>query len=288
MASYRPGSARTFFLNFIIRKMKSIFSILILSVFLCSSCSKKNEEVNLAAAGKTTLSIDAVFANQDFALNKDFISNGKTYNFTKFRYWLSNLTLITSAGVEYKVPGAYYLMEETGEINLESMNGNVKTVYPATKREDIVLTDVPAGDYKTIRFSVGVDQKYNDNLSLRSGELSQFNGMTNVSWMWLTSYIFSSVAGKVSEGTGAQLSAKSILVETGLNANLKTVSLTLPGVWHISAGNASKVVLKADVSKITEGIDLMNDPLIGASKPDVMAKVAGIYAEKVFSVQSVN
>lgn len=269
--------------------MKQILSIILLSALLFTSCSKKDETVNLTAApGKTTLTIDAVFGTQDFALNKDFTANGRTCNFTRFRYWLSNLVLVNTAGTEYKVPGAYYLMEETGEINLEGVNGSLKTVYPATKREDITLSDIPAGDYKTIKFSVGVDQKYNDNMSLHSGELSQLNGMTNVSWMWLTSYIFTSVAGKVSEGAGTQINTKSILIETGLNTNFKTISLTLPTALRIGADKASKIVLNADVSKITDGVNLIDNPVVGASKPDVMAAVSGIYSEKVFTVKSIN
>lgn len=265
--------------------MKKLLSIIGLSALLFTSCSKDKDAITLQGEGKVTVTMDAVFGNQDFALNKDFTSSGITYNFSKFRYWLSNVVLVSATGQEIKVSGSYYLMEETGEIKLTGVNNDLPTtIYPATKRESIVLKEIPAGDYKSIKFSIGVDQKYNDNMSLQSGELSQLNGMTNVSWMWLTSYIFTSAAGKVSDGT----TTKTMLIETGLNANYKTISLNLPRKLSITSSALASIVVNADLSKATEGIDVMNNPVVGAAKATVMAAVANNYATKVFTVKSVN
>ncbi|NQX41067.1 hypothetical protein SAMN05421820_107398 [Pedobacter steynii] len=266
--------------------MKKISTILSLSVLLFTACSKDKDPINaIDANGKTTLSFDAVFGNQDFALNTDFTASGKTYNFNKFRYWISNVVLVGSNGTEFKVPGSYYLLEETGAINLKGVNNDLPTtVYPATKREDVVLKDIPAGDYKSIKFSVGVDPKYNDNLSLLSGELSPLNGMTNVSWMWLTSYIFTSVTGKVTEGP----TSKTLKIETGLNANYKTVALDLPKALSINATTSSHLVLNVDVAKALDGLDVMTTPVVGAAQATAMTAVAGNYATKVFSIKSLN
>lgn len=265
--------------------MKKLLTIIGLSALLFTSCSKDSDTITLQREGKVTLTMDAVFGNQDFALNKDFTTNGVTYNFTKFRYWLSNVVLVSNTGKEVKVSGSYYLMEETGEIKLTGVNNDLPTtIYPATKRENVVLKEIPTGDYKSIKFSIGVDQKYNDNMSLQSGELSQLNGMTNVSWMWLTSYIFTSASGKVSDGT----TTKNMLLETGLNANYKTIALDLPKSLNISASKSTSIVINADLSKVTDGIDVMANPIVGASKATVMAAVAHNYATKVFTVKSVN
>ncbi|PTS96769.1 hypothetical protein DBR11_18515 [Pedobacter sp. HMWF019] len=265
--------------------MKKILSIIGLSALLFTSCSKDKDAIILQGEGKVTLTMDAVFGNQDFALKKDFTTSGITYNFTKFRYWLSNVVLVSTTGQEIKVSGSYYLMEETGEIKLTGVNNDLPTtVYPATKRESVVLKEVPAGDYKSIKFSIGVDQKYNDNMSLQSGELSQLNGMTNISWMWLTSYIFTSAGGKVSDGK----TTKTMLIETGLNANYKTIVLDLPKNLSITSSTSTSIVVNADLSKVTDGIDVMTNPVVGASKATVMAPVANNYANKVFTIKSVN
>ena len=252
---------------------------------LFSSCSKDEGQIfQEEGEGKATITFDAAFGAQDFALDKDFSSGTKTYNFTKFRYWVSGVVLVNSKGEEYKVPASYYLMEETSAVPVQEG----AFTYPATKRESIELNNIPAGDYKTIKFAIGVDSKYNDNLSLQTGELSQLNGMTNVAWMWMTSYIFTSIGGKVSEGSGQTLASKAILVETGLNANYKSVSLDLPSALHISSLKDAKIVLKADVEKALDGLNIMTDPIVGASKASVMAAVAVNYSTKVFSVTSVN
>lgn len=266
--------------------MKKIMTIIGLSALLFTSCSKDKDPGNsIETDGKATLTFDAVFGNQDFGLNKDFSASGKTFNFTKFRYWVSNVVLINTKGEEYAIPGSYYLLEETGAINLTGIvTGAPNTIYPATKREDVQLKDIKIGDYKAIRFSVGVDQKYNDNLSLQAGELSQLNGMTNISWMWLTSYIFSSVEGKVSDGAND----KTLRVETGLNANYKTIQLDLPKTVHISSTAATKIALNVDVAKSLDGIDVIATPVVGAAQGTVMAAVAQNYATKVFTVKSVN
>ena len=264
--------------------MKKLLVIFAFSSIFFSAC-EDDQAVPVETSGKTTLRFDAVFGTQDFALNTNFVSGSKTYNFTKFRYWISDVSLINSKGEEVKVPESYYLLEETGEINLRGVNNDLATtVYPATKREDVVLDDIVPGDYKTIKFSVGVDQKYNDNLSLQAGELSQLNGMTNVSWMWLTSYIFTSLGGTVSEGGVS----KTMKVETGLNTNYKQVLLDLPQPLHISSDKTTTILLNADISKITDGVDIVATPTVGASQAAVMSAVATNYATKVFTVKSVN
>jgi hypothetical protein len=262
-------------------KMKKILSIIGLSTLLFSSCAKDDDQIiNLETEGKTTLTFDAAFGAQDFALNKEFTSGTKTLNFSKFRYWVSNVILVNSKGEEYKVPNSYYLIEETGALPVQ----DGAFTYPASKRESIDLKNIPAGDYKTIKFSIGVDSRFNDNLSLQTGELSQLNGMTNISWMWMTSYIFSSVGGKVTEAGVA----KNLLIETGLNTNYKSVSLELPSPVHISSTKESKIVLKADVEKAIDGVDVVANPIVGASKASIMSAVATNYSTKVFSVTSVN
>jgi hypothetical protein len=263
--------------------MKKIILLLVAATVIFSSCDKNDDVISETqeTPGKVTVNFDAVFGSTDFALSTNFTSGTKTYNFDKFRYWVSNVVLVKTNGEEFSVPKSYFLLEETKALALSDLG---EFTYPATKREQIVLSDIPAGDYKAIKFSVGVDSKYNDNMSLQAGELSQYNGMTNISWMWLTSYIFTAVGGKVTEGT----TNKTIKVETGLNANYKSVSLNFPQNVKIGATKATSINLKADVAKVLDGIDVMTTPTVGASQATTMTAVANNYSTKVFSVVSVN
>lgn len=255
--------------------MKKVLCLAALTAALFSSCDKNDE----TPTGRATLSFDAVVGTEDFALNKDFTISGKTWNFTQFRYWVSNVVLIKTNGEEYVVPDSFYLIEENN-----AAGTNSTFIYPANKRENVDISEIPEGDYRSVRFSIGVSEKYNNNLSLQAGELSQLNGMTNVSWMWATSYIFSSLKGKVT-ATGA---SQTIAVETGLNTNYKSVSLDFSSSVHIGSSKSPVIVLNADVTKVTDGLDIIATPAVGASEADAMSKVAGNYATKVFSVRSVN
>ncbi|TDO20249.1 hypothetical protein CLV32_4009 [Pedobacter duraquae] len=267
-----------------ISEMKKLLTIISLSALLFTSCSKDDDNILAESEGKATVSFDAMFGSQDFALNKGFTVGSNTLTFNKLRYWVSNVVLVNSKNEEFKVPSSYYLIEETNAINLTGVNNDLSTtVYPATKREDVVLKEIPAGDYKSIRFSIGVEQKYNDNLSLQTGELSQLNGMTNVSWMWLTSYIYTSLGGTITNGT----TSKTLKVETGLNANYKTVTLDFPAAVRISSTKATNIVLNADISKAIDGLDVYSTNTVGGSQAAAMTTVATNYATKVFSVKSV-
>lgn len=260
--------------------MKKYLSIVAIASVLLASCTKNSaDSITPETEGKATITFDAVVGTNDFALNKDFTANGKTWNFTQLRYWVSNVTLVKASGEEYSVPNSFFLIEENN-----AAETNSDFVYPANKRETINLANIPAGEYKGIKFGIGVTQKYNDNLSLQAGELSQLNGMTNISWMWATSYIFSSLKGKVTEGAGI----RNMVVETGLNSNYKSVSLNFPSNVKIGSSKSTAIMLSADVTKVTDGVDVMATPVVGASQATVMSAVATNYSTKVFTVKSVN
>ncbi|CAG5018065.1 hypothetical protein DYBT9275_05912 [Dyadobacter sp. CECT 9275] len=255
--------------------MKRIF-IFALAAALFTSCSDDDADTVTPAAGDMELTFDARVGASDFALNKDFTIGSQTYNFTKLRYWVSNVILVDAKGAEYKVPDSYYLIEEVGDLDLSGVI-NDKMIYPAKKRETVLLKDIPAGDYKTVKFSIGVDSQHNDNLSLQSGELSIGNGMSNIAWMWHSSYIFSSVGGTVKQGSDT----KKFTTETGLNANYKTLSIDLPA--PVNSVSAKGVVLNVDVSKIFDGVDVMQNPTINAMTAPLMSAVATNYGTKAIA-----
>jgi hypothetical protein len=255
--------------------MKRIF-FLAFAAALFTSCSDNDSTETVVPENNTEarLTFDSRVGTADFALNKDFTVGAKTYNFKKLRYWVSNVSLVDSKGAEYKIPNSYYLIEEVEELDLTgTVNGN-KNLYPARKRETVDFRDIPAGEYKSVKFSIGVDSKYNDNLSLGAGELSIANGMSNIAWMWHSSYIFSSITGTVKEGA----ESKDFTTETGLNVNYKTLTIDL--ATPVNFSNTKEVILNVDVTKIFDGIDPIKNPTISAMSPTLMSTVADNYATK--------
>lgn len=264
--------------------MKKILTIISLSILLFASCSKeeiKPEPEVKQAPGTLSLNFDAVYGNQDFALNKVFeyelvgsAGNTKfTYEFTKLRYWVSNVILVAKDGTEYKVPDSYYLIEENTAQPIQG--GSFNKVYPANKRENIIIKDIPSGEYRAVKFSIGVDSRYNDNLTLRAGELSALTAMANDDWMWFTSYIFTSTAGKITWLKPAPEVAvsKNFTFETGSNAQFKQKTIELINPISIGGDYTSKIELAVDAKKIVEFENPFTDNIIGATKPALMTRL---------------
>lgn len=253
-------------------------SLALIALISLNSCSSDDADAAIAANGETQLNFDSKVGTADFALNTPFTINGQSFQFDHLRYWISDLKLVSDKNETYALSNSFFLMEETTDILVQE-----KFTYKAAKRETIDLKDVPSGAYTKVIFSVGVDATHNDNMSIQDGELSQLNGMTNVSWMWHTSYIFSSLTGKnMTPATPVAIS-----VETGLNANYRTVEITLPTALVVSAGKSSKLNLNVDVEKIVKDIDLVASPKVSAKTPELMTKTADNYKNNVFTVKSV-
>ncbi len=267
---------KTDFLKLNYLQMKKILLMAAASAILFSSCKK--ETIISEHEGEATISFDAKVGSADFALNQNTTIGTRTYNFKNLRYWVSNVSLVKADGSEVSIPDSYFLVEETNAVTVQ----DGAYTYPAKKREDVILKSIPVADYKQIKFSIGVDANHNDNLSIQSGELSQLSGMTNVSWMWHTSYIFTTLQGTVTEGA----TTKTFKAETGLNANYKAVILDLPKNVKISSTKTTNIALSLDIAKVLEGIDLIATPTVGASQAAVMATLANNYATKAITVVS--
>lgn len=261
------------------KNFKYITLALIALIFL-NSCSSDDDTAAAISDvnGNAQINFDSKVGTADFALNTPFTIAGQSIQFDRLRYWVSDVKLVSDKNETYSVANSFFLMEETTEILVQQ-----KFTYAAKKREVINLNEVPSGSYTKLIFSVGVDATHNDNMSIQNGELSQLNGMTNVSWMWHTSYIFSSLIGKnVSTETPVAIS-----VETGLNDNFRTVEITLPMPLVVSNSKTAKLNLNVDLLNIIKDIDLVANPKVSASKPELMTKVADNFKNIVFTVKSV-
>ncbi len=256
--------------------MKKIIGLAALVAILAISCKK--ETIIAEHNGEATIQFDARIGSSDFTLNQNITISGRTYQFKNLRYWVSNVVLVKNDGSEVVVPNSYYLLEETNAVEVQEG----AYTYPAKKRENFVVSDIPMAQYKQIKFSLGIDAAHNDNLSLQAGELSQLSGMTNISWMWHTSYIFTTLQGTVTEGAVT----KTFKAETGLNANYKTVTLNFPQAIKISSAKPATIGLTLDVEKVLTGIDLIATPTVGAAQAAIMSTLANNFSGAI-AVKSV-
>jgi len=265
-------------------------------IFLLTACEKETVvQPNIdAASGSTTIIFDARYGDADFELNKaydyKFTNNTRQfdfkYEFNQLRYWVSNVRLVNAAGEEFKVPESYYLIEENVEIPVQ--DGSFGKKYPANKREHIKIAAIPAGEYTAVKFAIGVDSKYNDNLTLRAGELSALNGMAFESWMWLTSYKFFVLNGKM---TWVKASPEAPALQTffwdfASNDLYAEKEIKLDKAITINAQMTTNINLEMDVKKVIDIENPWSNRLISASQKELMTQLKNNLLTKAITLKS--
>lgn len=207
-----------------------------------------------ATDGDVTLQMPKYFNGAAFALNTSYTTAaGNTVSLSELRYWVSNVKFIKNDNSEVAVPDAYYLLSQNAAVTGDETGERVPNFnLAAGNRENVTLKHVPAGSYKAVKLSIGVDSTYNNNLSLRAGELHLFAHMANITWSWTTSYIFGKVWGNCTSCTGQQAFA----LEFGSNANYQTVTLNFPSNIEVTGTSKPTIVAKLDVEKIFTGINV--------------------------------
>ena len=169
--------------------------------------------------GDEVLQFDSV--NYMNSLHQSFIV-------TKFKYYISNIRLKNMNGQQY-ISDQFFLVNEDEK-----------------KSGELMLEDIPAGQYEELSFTLGVDSLRNCS-GLQSGALDPVNGMF---WAWNTGYVFLKI-----EGRAPQSSMPGNIFEFHIggfrqpNNCLKEISLPLND-WQITPAKTNSIRIKTDASEI--------------------------------------
>ncbi|MBN8682895.1 MAG: hypothetical protein J0L99_09580 [Chitinophagales bacterium] len=202
--------------NFI---FKTLFAF---SAFALTLTACKKEDEGLSGTQSVIIEMDNRAGDDELVFGKNYkTANGDTVNFSLFNYYVSNFVLVKSDGSEYTVPKdeCYFLVKHED----------------AASRE-IELKGIPAGDYKAVRFIIGVDSlKSIAPAGERTGVLDPTGAGAGMYWSWNAGYIFVKVEGTspqapINAGAGERI----FQYHTGLFGgkdsptlnNLKTVNLS--------------------------------------------------------------
>lgn len=274
--------------------MKKYTSFAILFVALLSGCTKTEiQEVGVDQGNILQVRFDHQYGDQDFELKKRYAYQATNQSaeanfeiaFDRLRYWVSNVKLIRSTGEEVAIPDAYYLIEETGEVVVQHLTtGNL---YPATKRDEITVKNVPSGSYTGVKFSIGVDPKYNDNITLTAGELGLLKGMGfSDGWMWFTSYIFQKLDAQMFVGT----EEKSLRWDSGSNALYQGAEKTInfPSAVTLDQTKGLSIDFKVDVQQLlSASANPWVDNMISQSRPEMMIQFRDALLQKAIVLATV-
>lgn len=206
--------------------------------------------------------VDSVLLKLDSSTYKNEF--GQTYNISNFKYYISNIELISEKGKTIHSK-EYFLINED---------------EPTSKK--ITLSSIPEGNYTSIRFMIGVDSLHNCK-GAQSGALDPVNAMF---WTWNTGYIFMKLEGKSSASTAT---GKTIEYHIGGYKEpsncIKTITLKFDSPVIITSKQTSDIQIKVNAAEVLNtptAIDFSKLPTVNDSKNATM--IADNYMD-MFSIE---
>ncbi|WP_437918846.1 MbnP family protein [Sphingobacterium sp. LRF_L2] len=226
------------------------------SAVICSltlmSCSKNDNPV----ANNVTLQFNNTFADQTIVLGGatsttatvNTSAEGQVHHFSELKYVISNIRLIKADGTEFP----YHVNDlDQGA-----------TVLDQSKLSTLayVLTDIPSGDYKQIKFGLGIKQDINtlDQVKFPVFYATAGANDTEMMWEWGTGYRFTKIEGfydtdnkTLSIHTGSTVEGSEGNYTQGVDA-YRDIILDLS--THAIVGESSPVItIKADFDMLLSG-----------------------------------
>lgn len=234
--------------------MKSNILKLILAFFAIStlflSCSKDEDDSEvISGEGNITFKFENGFGNLgDIVLNSttQTSSNNQKHQFSTLKYIISNVVLIKEDGTEVKY---HYNDPDKGAFIIDQSEavGGICSIN---------LQALPAGDYKKVRFGLGIS---NDSYILgQSGQATfwsaaQSKGMT---WSWAAGYINIKLEGKYGvttlDGVITHHVGKKMSIATNPEI-YREITVTMPSIAKIRTNITPSVHFMVDFNKYLSG-----------------------------------
>ncbi len=215
---------------------KWILPLVLLAI--TTACKKDKEKTLAASSGTLHVNLHHFWDADSLQLGSSYVQSvtSDTFEFTTFKYYVSNIRLKNSSGSWYSVPESYYLVD----LN----NGNSTALS---------ISGIPSGTYTDISLTLGVDSARNVS-GAQSGALSTIHGMF---WSWNTGYIMLKAEG-ISPNSFSGSFAFHLGGFEGPYSVVKTKNFSLSGI-------ANSIVTETSHGKI--GINLNAAPMWSSLPP---------------------
>lgn len=220
---------------------KNIAVFLAFTGFLtsCSSDENSNAEIIDGTSGDVELFFDNGVNSDALVLGSSYTnSNGETLTINRFNYIVSNIVLVKEDGTEFTYPKneSYFLFSEE------------------TETFTVNLENVPAGDYKQIKFGIGVDQQRYLEGETAQQEFWNLASVNNMVWTWSTGYRFINFEGTfTSSNNQAPLNFQIHQGSNSATDNYRQVTLNLPSTARVRTNEMPNIHIVADANAITDG-----------------------------------
>lgn len=240
--------------------------IVIYVLLFIAACNKDDQQV---LTGKAAIQFNHVVDGQSLVLtDKEFINAaGNKYNIEKLKYYVSKIRLTRADGDVFQLPDGYFLIEETG----------------LSSRKQISIENIPAGQYTSLSFAIGVDSARNFSTEM-VGELNPNNDMA---WNWVSGYKFLLLEGKFTTNSNV---TDAMVLHIGGNQSYRTVMINTANTgFSIQQNKTTTIELNADINKLFNTLHVIDLNTINAvMQPGENAgKIADNYAAGMFTLQNI-
>jgi len=234
--------------------MKALTRYFSLCVALLALVSCENSDI--PAANSITLHFNNTFKNTTIVLGDaastsatvNTSAQGQAHRFSELKYVISNIRLIKTDGSEFPY-------------NINDLDKGATVVnHSKPQTLDYVLSNIPAGEYKQIKFGLGVKKELN---TLDQAKFPKFYAEagandTEMMWEWGSGYRFSKLEGfydtdhkAMSIHTGSTVEGSEGAYTQGVDA-YRDITLDLVNLASVGK-NAPKITIKADFDKLLSG-----------------------------------
>lgn len=223
-----------------LKKTIAFFAVAIALV----SCSSNDDTVS--GSGSLKVEFENGFADNALVFGSATVptSLNEVLKISSVKYIVSNIVLTKKDGTIFTYPKAqsYFIVDGSDTSSLI-----------------LNLSNIPAGDYKAIKFGIGVDQA---QYELGQSGISDFwttaqnEGMT---WSWASGFKFLAFEGTFTSSTVATDTPFMIHTgKTGTDYNYTEVSLNLPTNALVRTTITPQIHLSTDLSQIIDGTNKIN------------------------------
>jgi hypothetical protein len=227
--------------------MKNILkkSIAIIAVAIALvSCNKTENPIS--GTGNLKVQFENGFNENALVLGSTSVptSQNEVLKISSIKYIISNIVLTKTDGTTFVYPKSqsYFVVDETVASSLV-----------------LNLIDIPAGDYQSIKFGIGVDQaQYNLGQTGIADfwTTAQNAGMT---WSWASGFKFVAFEGTFTSPTVTTDTSFMIHTgKTGTDYNYTEVSLALPTNALVRTNITPQIHLSTDLAQIIDGTNKIN------------------------------
>lgn len=209
--------------------MHKTLLIAVCTLILFPSCRKKPDPQVVDSPSALEIAFENVVNGQPLVLESKYYTNenGDSFVVNKYKYYISNISLYSTDGTEFKEPESYHLVDAAVDSSLQ-----------------FTISGVPGGNYDKIRFLIGVDSTRNVS-GAQKGALDPVHGMF---WDWESGYIMAMLEGTSPQSSNSFI-AYHITGYAGEYNSLHWVTLSLPTTATVQPGKTPTVHMTSDVAE---------------------------------------